>query len=259
MRWGLWALLATLGLLPLSAQVFPSEPTPELQGQARARLEAWRASRLASLCNDWGELNRYRSENRLLPPPKAGEARVVFLGDSITEAWPLQKSFPGRPFVNRGISGQTTAQLLLRFRPDVIDLKPQVVFILAGTNDIAGNTGPVTEAEILGNLASMGELAQAHGVRPVFCSVLPVHRATPTSLDFWATRPMSRIRALNQGLQQLCKSKGYTYLDAFTPMLDEAGQLRPDLADDGLHPNEAGYRQLGTLVTAALRGLLGGG
>jgi len=260
MQLGWRALKMVLGFLPLSAQSLPiPEAGAALQEQARTRLEAWRTTRQTTLRNDWGELARYRAENQALPPQKPGEARVVFLGDSITEAWSLRKSFPGRPFVNRGISGQTTSQMLLRFRADVIDLKPKAVLILAGTNDIAGNTGPMSDAEILGNLASMAELAQAHGIRVLFCSVLPVHHATAATLDFWAIRPMARIRALNQGLQELCKARGYGYLDAFTSLLDAQGQLRVDLAEDGLHPNAAGYAVLGPLVDTALQRLLPGG
>ncbi|GLH72131.1 lipase [Geothrix limicola] len=250
---GLWVVSRFLSIR--AEDVHPNSPT-QVQIQARARLEAWRDSRQASLRDDWGELARYRAANQTLPAPKADESRVVFFGDSITEAWPLAQSFPGRPYVNRGISGQTTAQMLLRFRPDVINLKPRVVFILAGTNDISGNTGPTTDADILANLASMGDMATANGIRIVFCSILPVHNGTPQARDFYATRPMERIRGLNQGLQALCKAKGYAYLDAFTPMLDGRGFLKVDLAEDGLHPNGAGYRVLASLVESTLQNVL---
>jgi lysophospholipase L1-like esterase len=130
------------------------------------------------LMDDFGELARYRDANAALQPPAAGENRVVFFGDSITDLWKLDVSFPGKPYVNRGISGQTTPQLLIRLRPDVIELRPKVVVILAGTNDIAGNTGPESLEEVEGNYASMAELARAHDIKVVFSSVLPVHEYT---------------------------------------------------------------------------------
>ena len=128
--------------------------------------------------DDFGELKRYRAANAKLKPPAAGEKRVVFFGDSITDMWPLAAAFPGKPYVNRGISGQTTSQMLVRFRADVIALAPKAVVILAGTNDIAGNTGPISLEDIEGNFATMVELARAHGIRVVLSSVLPVHNYT---------------------------------------------------------------------------------
>src|SRR5262249_48705878 len=146
---------------------------------ALARLEEWRKSRISIYMDDFGELAHFRAANAALKPPAPGESRVVFLGDSITSGWALLRYFPGKPYVNRGIGGQTPPQLLLRFRPDVIDLHPKVVVILAGTNDIAGNTGPTTLEAIQANYASMAELARAHGIRVVFSSVVPVHDYTP--------------------------------------------------------------------------------
>jgi hypothetical protein len=152
--------------------------------QARAaaeRLEQWRKSREPVLMDDFGELGRYREANLRLRPPAPGENRVIFFGDSITDAWHLDEYFPGKPYINRGISGQTTPQMLVRFRQDVIDLRPRVVVILAGTNDIAGNTGPMSLDKIEANYTSMAELAQVHSIRVVFSSLLPVHHYTPMS------------------------------------------------------------------------------
>src|SRR3954471_13818231 len=147
-------------------------------------LESYRNSRLGIFMNDFGELARYRDANAKLAPPAAGENRVVFFGDSITDMWRLEEYFPGKPYINRGIGGQTTPQMLVRFRQDVIELSPKVVVILAGTNDIAGNTGPMRSEDIEANLASMAELARLHNIRLVLASILPVHNYTPKSQDF---------------------------------------------------------------------------
>ena len=170
----------------------------------------------------WAGLDRYREANAQLPP--AEEDRVVFFGNSITEAWAphFATMFPGRPYIGRGISGQTTAQMLVRFRQDVIALRPRVVVILAGTNDIAGNTGPATLEEIQGNLASMTELAQANGIRVVLCSVLPVS-------DYpWkrGLNPAPKIVALNDRLRQYAAERGAAFVDFHAAMRDEADGLR---------------------------------
>jgi lysophospholipase L1-like esterase len=190
---------------------------------------------------DWPNLARYRDANRALPAAASSEPRVVFMGDSITDAWPQRASefFTGKPYVGRGISGQTTPQMLVRFRPDVIDLNPKVVVILAGTNDIAGNTGPMTDEEIEANLMSMGEFAKLHRVRVVLSSILPVS-AYHTALNATSQtvqRPMTRIRAINDWMQKYAAAEGHVYLDYFSAMLDSAGLLREELSADDLHPN----------------------
>ena len=159
--------------------------------------DEWRKSRLNIYMNDFAELERYRSANSSLQSLKPDPNRVVFFGDSITDFWKLDEAFPGKPYVNRGISGQTTPQMLIRFRPDVIDLKPAAVVILAGTNDIAGNTGPMTIEETEANYASIAELARAHDIKLVFSSILPVHNYTPESQEFFASRPREKVLALN--------------------------------------------------------------
>lgn len=217
-----------------------------------AGLDQYRASRIAVYTNDYGELARYRSANAALKPPAAGENRVVFFGDSITDIWKLEDYFPGKPYINRGIGGQTTSQMLVRFRQDVIDLHPKVVVILAGTNDIAGNTGPISNDDIGANLASMAELARAHNIRVVLSSLLPVHNYTPKSQDFFAQRPMARIVALNDWLKGYCAGANLVYLDYFSALVDDKGLLKRDLADDGLHPNQAGFTIMAPLAEKAI-------
>ena len=189
---------ASLSRLRRSSSRRPSIPTTGFAG-----LDQYRASRIAVFTDDYGQLARYREADAALAAPAAGENRVVFFGDSITDIWKLADYFPGKPYVNRGIGGQTTPQMLVRFRQDVIDLHPKVVLILAGTNDIAGNTGPMRNEDIEADLASMAELARAHDIRLVFASMLPVHNYTEKSKDFFAQRPQARIldaQRLAQGL-----------------------------------------------------------
>lgn len=206
---------------------------------------------------DWPNLARYRDANRALTPPAANESRVVFMGDSITDSWPQPRFgefFAGKPYVGRGISGQTTPQMLIRFRPDVIALKPRVVVILAGTNDIAGNTGPMTNEEIQANLASMAELAKANGIRVVLSSILPVsaYHTAPKDVPQTTLRPMARITALNEWIKEYAASERHVYLDYFSAMVDATGLLREDLSADDLHPNAKGYAMMGPLAESAI-------
>jgi lysophospholipase L1-like esterase len=187
-----------------------------------------------------------------LPSPAPGEKRVVFFGDSITDIWPLAEYFPGKPYINRGISGQTTAQMLVRFRQDVIALQPKAVVILAGTNDIAGNTGPTRIEDIEANFTSLAELAKANRIAIVFSSVLPVHNYTPESHDLFAQRPPEKIAELNRWLKTYCAAQGCIYLDYFSAMVDRSGLLRKELANDGLHPNQAGYKLMAPLAEGAI-------
>ena len=199
---------------------------------------------------DWASLQRYRSANAELPPPLPHEARVVFYGNSITEAWAqhFATMFPGKPYIGRGISGQTTPQLLVRFRQDVVALSPKVVVILAGTNDIAGNTGPSSLLMIQDNLASMTEIAQANGIQVVLSSVLPV-------FDYpWrpGLEPAHKIIALNTWMRDYAATRGAVYLDYHTPMADSRKGLPRSLANDGVHPNEAAYRLMAPLAEQAI-------
>ena len=242
------AQLVSIFLLTLSA----SAQQPAIPSTGFAGLDQYRASRIAVFTDDYGQLARYREANAALKAPAPGENRVVFFGDSITDIWKLEDSFPGKPYLNRGIGGQTTPQMLVRFRQDVIDLYPKVVVILAGTNDIAGNTGPMRLEDIEADYASMAELARANHIAVVFSSVLPVHNYTPKSQDFFAQRSPEKILALNRWLKDYCAGNGLFYLDYFTAMVDEKGLLKRDLAEDGLHPNAAGFKIMAPLAEAAI-------
>lgn len=197
---------------------------------------------------DFGGLNRFKQADAALGPPKPGENRVVFMGDSITESWNLDSSFPGKPYVNRGISGQTTPQILVRFRQDVIDLQPKVVVLLAGTNDIAGNTGPMTLGETEGNLESMAELARVSGIRVVLCSILP-------ALDYWwapGHDPAPKIAQVNAWLKNFAAQNGYVYVDYYSAMKDNQGGLPANLSRDGVHPLPAGFAVMAPLAEAGI-------
>ena len=199
---------------------------------------------------DWANLKRFAQANSELPRAAANRTRVVFMGNSITEAWaPLfAQAFPGKPYIGRGISGQTTPQMLVRFRQDVIALKPAVVVILAGTNDIAGNTGPSTLEMIEDNIASMAELAKANGIQVVLCSVLPV-------FDYpWkpGLEPAPKIVALNTWIREYARTHGAEYADFHGAMADERQGLPKNLAADGVHPNAEGYKVMAPIVEKAI-------
>ena len=206
---------------------------------------------------DWPALGRYRDANQLLLAGPRDKTRVVFMGDSITDAWPNPKYgdfFAGKPYVGRGISGQTTPQMLIRFRPDVIALQPAVVVILAGTNDIAGNTGPMSNEEIQSNVMSMSELAKVAGIRVVLSSILPVsaYHTAPSGIPQTTRRPMDRIRAINDWMKKYAATERHVYLDYFSAMVDDKGLLREELSADDLHPNAKGYAVMGPLAEAAI-------
>jgi lysophospholipase L1-like esterase len=203
---------------------------------------------------DWADLARYQEADVNTAPPAVDEKRVVFMGDSITDAWPLAQSFPGKPYVNRGISGQTTPQMLVRFRPDVIALKPSVVVILAGINDIAENTGPISIETIEGNFASMVDLAQANGIRVVLSSVLPAAEFPwrPT------INPVEKVAALNAWLKDYAARRGVVYLDYFPALQDQRRGLRAEYGKDAVHPNDAGYALMAPLAEKAIQQALQG-
>lgn len=244
--------LITASLTALGQTAAPANPqtgapaNPDSPEVLKQRLE-----RMQARLNDWAQLGRYDKANKELAPPAKGENRVVFMGDSITDGWKLTEYFPNKPYVNRGISGQTTPQMLIRFRPDVIAHKPKVVVILAGTNDIAGNTGPMTLEMIEDNYASMAELAKANGIKVVFSSVLPIHDAGRRPMS--QGRPPEKILQLNEWLKKYCAANGHIYLDYFNKMIDDKGMLRTELANDGLHPNKAGYEIMAPLAEAAIQ------
>uniref|UniRef100_B8HVA2 Lipolytic protein G-D-S-L family n=1 Tax=Cyanothece sp. (strain PCC 7425 / ATCC 29141) TaxID=395961 RepID=B8HVA2_CYAP4 len=201
--------------------------------------------------NDWAQLGYYKFQNTALVSPNFGEQRVIFFGDSITEFWDLATAFPNQPYINRGIAGQTTAQLLLRLRQDVLSLSPKVVLVHAGTNDIAGNTGPMTLQMIINNYISIAELADKNGIGIIFASVLPIHDNSGIKQSHW--RSPAKIQILNSWLKQYCEACHHIYLDYYSSMVDEKGMLRPELSDDGLHPNQKGYEVMAFLAEATLQ------
>jgi acyl-CoA thioesterase-1 len=229
---------------------------PADQVAAWEQLTPYQKSQLERTYNDWPFLAKFRDANKLLAPPSPGETRVVFMGDSITEGWGMKATattpargefFPGKPYINRGISGQTTPQMLVRFRQDVILLKPKVVVILAGTNDIAENTGKETLEEIGNNIASMNDLARANGIRVVLCSVLPAS-------DFhWhkGLEPAPKIKAMNAWMKDYAAKNGAVYVNYYS-MANSEGGLKAELSPDGVHPNKAGYDLMAPLAEAGI-------
>jgi lysophospholipase L1-like esterase len=209
---------------------------------------------------DFGRLSRFAAANAALAPAGPKETRVVFFGDSITDNWSHVNYsggfFPGKPYVNRGIGGQTTSQMLLRYRADVIDLKPRVVVILAGTNDISGNSGPASMETIQRNLATMADLARFHGVKVVLASLLPVCdekiNAAGQPIVQTKSRPTADIKALNLWIAEYARTHRHAYLDYFSAMARPDGSLNPDLTGDGLHPNFAGYAVMAPLADKAI-------
>ena len=218
-----------------------------------------RATRAETKLKDWPALARYREANSKTAPPAKDEQRVVFMGDSITDSWDDPKYggfFPGRPYIDRGISGQTTPQMLIRFRPDVIALRPKAVVILAGTNDIAGNTGPMTLEAIEDNLTSMVELAHARGIHVVLASLLPIsdYEKNKDGQPIIRTkqRPPAQIKALNEWMKNYAATNDAIYLDYYSAMIDDKGFLKEELSEDGLHPNQKGYDVMAPLVEQAI-------
>ncbi len=224
------------------SQEVATPDVPKLQAEVQ---------RNAKVLKDWANLGRYRADNATATTPA-----VVFMGDSITDGWGKKyggQFFPGQPYLNRGIGGQTTPQMLIRFRPDVIAHHPKVVVILAGTNDIAGNTGPSTLEAIEDNLMSMVDLAHANGINVVFSAVMPVCDYIKPQT---ARRQPEQIIALNTWMKDYASKKGLVYLDYYTPMLDDTQMLKQELTYDGLHPNDAGYEIMVPLAEKAVAAAL---
>ena len=236
-----------------SISVFAQTPTPA-PGSVEA--EKVRADRAESRYNNFANYNRYKDANSQLAAPTKDENRVVFMGDSITDFWKLNEYFPNQPYVNRGISGQTTSQMLLRFRPDVIDLKPKIVIIFAGTNDISFNTGPITLEQIEGNITSMAELARANGIKVILASLTPVSDYNKNKagevINRTIQRPPAQILELNKWIKNYAARNGFVYLDYFSATVDDKGFLKADIAGDGLHPNAKGYEMMKPLAENAI-------
>lgn len=236
---------------------------------------AMSAKRLADQLQDWNQLGRYHQANQELKKAALDPGRVVFMGDSITDGWKLEEYFPGKPYVNRGIGGQTTPQMLARMYADVIELKPKAMVLLAGTNDIARNTGPMTAEMIQQNIMAMTDLAQHHGIKVILCSILPVSdypyerqqreiaagikppvipgRGPVVRSRMTIGRPPADILKLNAWMKAYAKRVDAIYVDYFSATIDSRGMLKEEYADDGLHPNAAGYKAMVPLVEAAIQ------
>jgi lysophospholipase L1-like esterase len=254
-------LLCAIALLPVAAGPVRAQASSQPAADC-AELPALRRrlEQAENRLRDWPALGRYRAADEKESPPAKNEKRVVFMGDSITDNWDNPNFggfFPDKPYLNRGIGGQTTPQMLLRFRADVIALQPKVVVILAGTNDIAGNTGPATLQSIEDNLESMCELARAHRIRVVLSALLPVsdyeHRQDGTPILQTERRPPEQIRKLNEWIRQYAARNKYPYLDYYAALVDEKGFFKADLSYDGLHPNANGYKVMAPLAEAAIK------
>lgn len=246
-------LMVAVAACSAAAQAPPPVPATAADGyQAAHSLEMYREGNARTFMNDFGQLERYQAANAALAAPLPGERRVIFFGDSITDIWKLDESFPGKHYINRGIGGQTTPQMLVRFRQDVIDLHPAVVVILAGTNDIAGNSGTETLDQIEADYTSFAELAKVNGIRAVFSSVTPINAMNQRALWFYLQRSPEKILALNVWLKKYCADHDLVYLDYFSAMVDDQGFLKKDLTEDGLHPNAAGFAVMAPLAEAAI-------
>jgi lysophospholipase L1-like esterase len=253
-------------LIAFPGQYAPRAPEQKYSPSPKScqRLEpAERLACLQAVAFDFPTMSRYAAANAALAPPRPGERRVVFMGDSITDNWSKTSFggfFPGKPYVNRGIGAQTTGQMLIRFRADVIALKPRVVVILAGTNDVSGNAGPVAPEAIQDNLASMAELARVAGIKVVLASLLPVTDAKVDAsgkpIQRTTDRPPETLRALNGWIARYARKHGHVFLDYFTAMIDERGALKAELTGDGLHPNAAGYTIMAPLAEKAIAAAL---
>lgn len=244
-------IFAIFAVACVAAAAQTPSPTPD------ANPDKARADRLQARLTDFPTLVRYREANAKLGPPAKGEERVVFFGDSITDFWDLGKYFPGEPYINRGIGGQSTYHMLLRFRQDVIELNPKVVVILAGTNDISSTTEQFKLDIVKNNFLSMVDLAQVNNIRVIIASITPVSDynkdASGNQLVRTVLRPPAMIKDLNGWLKDLCAKRGLVYLDYFTAMADEKGLLKADIGKDGLHPNEKGYAIMKPLAQAAIK------
>jgi lysophospholipase L1-like esterase len=203
---------------------------------------------------DWANLKKYQNENAALNPVELGQKRTVFMGDSITEFWSVlhPEFFTNKPYVNRGISGQTTPQMLVRFRADVITLKPSLVVIMAGVNDIAGNTGPSTLKMMADNIFSMAELAKANQIKVILCSVLPAYDFSWNKGSF----PAQKIAILNAMIKNYADANKILYLDYYSAMVDERNGMKAQYSEDGVHPNKAGYEVMAPLAEKAIAEVL---
>lgn len=270
-----WILIA-LGLVALLPVEGRAQLLDEYEPVRHACCLSLTIRNIADQLQDWNQLSRYHDENKALMQKPVEKDRVVFMGDSITELWSLADSFPGKPYVNRGISGQTTSQMVVRMLPDVVALKPAAVVILAGTNDISRATGAVTRQMVQDNLQAMVQLALANGIKPILCSILPTDDTPVQAADAprrmgppqpagvrpvprrknSEMRPPSDITGLNAWMKDFAQRTGITYVDYYSAVVDDAGMLKDGLSNDGVHPTAAGYAVMAPLVSRALADVL---
>jgi lysophospholipase L1-like esterase len=243
-----WLLLMALALRP---DVARAQLVDEYKPPPGRCCIAGAAQTLADQLQDWNQLGRYHTANEQLMKQPVEAGRVVFMGDSITDGWRLDQTFAGKPYVNRGISGQTTPQMLVRMFPDVINLKPAAMIVLAGTNDIARNTGSTTLKMIEDNIQAMTELAQGHGIKVILCSVTPIadYGRTPQTTQ----RPPADILRLNEWMKAYAAKSGAIYADYFSALVDAKGMLKDGISMDGLHPSAAGYALMASIADAAIQ------
>ncbi len=220
-------------------------------------LGPYRAKVTAKMLEDFGEQYLYAPLNAALAPPAVGEKRVVFLGDSITDKWELSRFFPGKPYINRGIGGQVTAQMVVRFHADVVNLHPAAVVILAGVNDPQGAFQMPTEDEIEMNYAAMAEMAEANGIKPIFTAILPVNNYTDNARTVLEDRKPDELNRLNAWLQAYCADHHYGFIDYGPLLRDDKGLLRADMTSDGIHPNDAAYALMAPVAEKAIEDAIG--
>ena len=243
-------LLASLAVLPAAVAAPCQLVDPYSPPKANCCLQS-AAQNIADQLQDWNQIGRYHADDERLKAMPADARRVVFMGDSITDGWKLEQYFPGKPYVNRGISGQTTPQMLVRMYPDVIDLKPAALIILAGTNDIARNTGPETLTMIEENFQAMTDLAEAHGIKVILCLLTPISDYTEHKQT--EHRPAADILKLNDWLKDYAGRAHATIADYFTATVDDKGMLKEGYSKDGLHPNDKGYALMAPVAEAAIQ------
>jgi lysophospholipase L1-like esterase len=260
---GIGGMIALLLAAAAAAQPPHYQSSPERRTFVDERsYNHWEADYLAKLWSamkqDFGEKYLYAAADKALPPPKPGEKRVVFIGDSITDLWDLARFFPGKPYINRGVGGQVTAQMVLRFHQDVIALKPAAVVIFAGINDLHGALQRESDEGIEANWEAMADMAEAHRIKVVFASIMPVNDYTDNARYMLSDRDPKRIRALNAWLEAFCRRRGFPYADYYKVSVDSEGLLRADLTRDGLHPLPEGYRVMAPVAQAAIDRALAG-
>ena len=219
-------------------------------------LGPWRAKVTAKMLEDFAEQYRYADQNAALPAPAAGETRVVFIGDSITDRWELSRFFPGKSYINRGIGGQVTPQMVVRFQADVIALKPAVVVILGGVNDIHGVLQVETDAQIIANYKAMADMTVANGIRPVFTLITPVNNYTPNAATMLEDRNPGRVAWLNAWLSGFCQTHGYGLIDYGPLLRDDKGLLKAEYTSDGIHPNDEAYAVMAPVAEQAIAAAL---